>query len=84
MVNLDKVRVPQEYAVPEKYGHVSHDFELSWFLIKAIGVAAIPVSIFYTPENGYLASNLVRFSVAKTDQDLEEAMNRLDLLKNYM
>ena len=81
---MDKIRVPQEYAVPEEYGQVSHDFELSWFLIKAIGVAAIPVSIFYTPENVHLAANLVRFSVAKTDQDLEEAMDRLVLLKNYM
>ena len=83
-MNLDKIHIPQGYAVPEEYGHVSHDFELSWFLIKAIGVAAIPVSIFYTPENGHLASNLVRFSVAKTDQDLEEAMNRLEKLKDYM
>jgi len=84
VVNMGRIRIPAEYDIPTERGIFSHDFHLCWFLVKAIGVAAIPVSIFYRPENSHMAANLVRFSVAKEDNDLNEAMYRLRALKGYM
>jgi kynurenine aminotransferase len=84
VVNMDRIRIPAEYTIPVEHGHFPYDFHLCWFFVKAIGVAAIPVSIFYRPENSHMAANLVRFSVAKENDDLDTAMYRLRALKGYM
>lgn len=84
MVNMDKIRIPPASNPPPEYAHVPHDFKLCYFLIKEVGVSAIPLSTFYTPENARVAANLVRFSVAKTKDDLDEAVRRLRGLKRYI
>jgi kynurenine aminotransferase len=42
LVNLKKVRIPAGYDFPPHVAERPHDFKLSWFLIKEVGVAAIP------------------------------------------
>jgi kynurenine aminotransferase len=57
---------------------------MSWFLIMELGVAAIPPTDFYTPENQHLAEDWLRFAVCKNDDVLDGAKERLRGLKKYM
>lgn len=54
-----------------------NDYDLSVRLIKEIGVASIPVSVFYHKRND---SKLLRFCFAKADEELRDAGNRLSKL----
>lgn len=84
MVNLSKVKLPEGYHFPPHVAERPRDFQLSWFLIKEIGVAAIPPTEFYTEANQKEAENYLRFAVCKNDDVLEAAKERLRNLKNYM
>jgi aspartate/methionine/tyrosine aminotransferase len=53
------------------------DFSLCRWFTREVGVAAIPPSAFYNPQNQHLAANLVRFCFCKTDEMLDEAAKRL-------
>jgi kynurenine aminotransferase len=57
---------------------------LCWFLIKELGVAAIPPTEFYTKENEKEAENYLRFAVCKEDSVLDAAKERLRGLKKFM
>ncbi|WP_338875085.1 methionine aminotransferase [Spirosoma sp. SC4-14] len=61
------------------YADISHepDYELALRLTKEIGVAAIPVSVFYHRKNDY---RVLRFCFAKDDATLIEAADRLSKL----
>ncbi|MHA1278762.1 MAG: aminotransferase class I/II-fold pyridoxal phosphate-dependent enzyme [Candidatus Helarchaeota archaeon] len=52
-----------------------HDIDFCEYLIKEIGVAAIPMSAFYSEADP--VTNLVRFCFAKKSSVLEDAGNRL-------
>lgn len=54
-----------------------NDFALAQRLTKEIGVASIPVSVFYHQKNDY---KILRFCFAKDDQTLEMAGERLSKL----
>lgn len=60
LVNLSKVRMPEGMVFPESLAGRARDFQLCWFLIKELGVAAIPPTEFYTPENEKEAENYLR------------------------
>jgi len=51
-----------------------NDYDLAVRLTKEIGVAAIPVSVFYHQKNDY---KILRFCFAKDDEILEQAGERL-------
>jgi methionine aminotransferase len=53
------------------------DYELAVRLTKEIGVASIPVSVFYHQKNDY---KILRFCFAKDDAMLREAAERLSRL----
>ena len=53
------------------------DFSLCRWFTRAIGVAAIPPSAFYSAQHQFLADHLVRFCFCKTDEMLDEAAKRL-------
>lgn len=53
------------------------DYELAVRLTKEIGVASIPVSVFYHQKNDY---KILRFCFAKDDAILQEAAERLSRL----
>ncbi len=57
------------------------DIKFCEFLIKDIGVAAIPMSEFYSKQ--YKRKNLVRFCFCKKIKNLEMANQRLQKLKEY-
>ncbi|PHH59288.1 hypothetical protein CDD81_3412 [Ophiocordyceps australis] len=84
LVNMSKVRLPEGYPFPAHVAQRSRDFRLAWFLIYEVGVAAIPPTEFYTPQNAHLAEDYIRFAVCKEDHVLDEAKKRLMGLKRYM
>ncbi len=42
LVNMKKVRLPDDYPFPDFVKHERRDYQLSWFLMQEVGVAAIP------------------------------------------
>ncbi len=59
-----------------KYTNISkqHDVEFCEWLVKDVGVAAIPLSVFY---HTHTDNHTIRFCFAKTEQTLIEATERL-------
>lgn len=84
LVNMTKVKLPEDYPFPAHVASRPRDFKLAWFLIQEVGVAAIPPTEFYTEANAHLAENYIRFAVCKEDSVLEEAKSRLRGLKKYI
>ena len=84
LVNFSKVNLPSDYDFPPHVASRPRDFKLSWFLIKELGVAAIPPTEFFTPENAHTVEDYLRFAVCKNDDVLETAQERLRGLKKYM
>lgn len=84
LVNMAKVKLPANYEFPPHVASRPRDFKLSWFLIMEVGVAAIPPTEFYTPENAHLAEDYLRFAFCKNDDVLEIAKERLRSLKKYI
>ncbi|KAK4634330.1 hypothetical protein CLAFUR4_01823 [Fulvia fulva] len=84
LVNLSKVKLPEDYDFPSHVASRPRDFKLSWFLIKELGVAAIPPTEFFTDANAHLAEDWLRFAVCKNDDVLEQAKERLRGLRKYM
>lgn len=62
-----------------RYGHLSKigDKELAERMTKELKVACIPVSAFY---HNHQDDKIIRFCFAKEDQELEEALKRLEKL----
>lgn len=58
---MSKVKLPKDYDFPPHVAERARDFQLSWFLIKEIGVAAIPPTEFYTEANEKEAENYLRY-----------------------
>jgi kynurenine aminotransferase len=84
LVNMAKVKLPEDYDFPPHVAERPRDFRLSWFLIKEVGVAAIPPTEFFTPGNAHIVEDWLRFAVCKEDKVLDEAMERLRGLKKYI
>ncbi|KAF4966642.1 hypothetical protein FSARC_5691 [Fusarium sarcochroum] len=84
LVNMAKVKLPEDYPFPPHVASRPRDFKLAWFLIQEIGVAAIPPTEFYTQKNAHLAEDYIRFAVCKNDEVLEQAKERLRALKKYI
>ncbi|KAH6885768.1 Aspartate/tyrosine/aromatic aminotransferase [Thelonectria olida] len=84
LVNMAKVKVPEDYPFPAHVASRPRDFKLAWFMIQELGVAAIPPTEFYTDTNAHLAEDYIRFAVCKEDHVLEEAKERLRGLKKYI
>ncbi len=84
LANLAKVKLPEGYEFPAHVKDRPRDFQMSWFLIMELGVAAIPPTEFYTDERAHLAEDWMRFAVCKNDDVLETAKERLRGLKKYI
>ncbi|ODA76393.1 hypothetical protein RJ55_08239 [Drechmeria coniospora] len=84
LVNMKKIKVPEDYPFPPHVASRPRDFKLAWFLIQEVGVAAIPPTEFYTDKNAHMAEDYIRFAVCKDDELLEEAKARLRGLKKYI
>jgi kynurenine aminotransferase len=85
MVNFSKVQIPDDYQFPDEVViGKAKDFRVAYWLIKEIGVVAIPPTEFYTPKNAHIAEDFLRFAVCKDDEMLEQAVQRLRALKKYI
>lgn len=84
LVNLAKVKLPEDYPFPPHVASRPRDFKLSWFLIKELGIAAIPPTEFFTEQNAHIVEDWLRFAVCKEDKVLDEAKERLRGLKKYI
>ena len=84
LVNMAKVKLPSDYKFPPHVAERPRDFKLAWFLIMEIGVAAIPPTEFFTPQNAHIVEDYMRFAVCKNDDVLETAKERLRGLQNYI
>jgi methionine aminotransferase len=67
------------YFVLASYAAISDlpEPEFAQWLIRAHGVATIPVSVFYDPRGGARDAKIVRLCFAKRDQTLQAALERL-------
>ena len=84
MVNMAKVKIPENYEFPENVKSRPRDFRMSWFLMQEVGVAAIPPTEFYKQGNEHLGEDWMRFAVCKEDEVLERAKERLRGLRKYI
>ncbi|KAK6345480.1 hypothetical protein TWF718_007396 [Orbilia javanica] len=86
LVNMAKVQIPEDYPFPDFVQSRPRDFKLSWFLIKELGVAAIPPTEFVQAGSlmEKMTENYLRFAVCKDDEVLDAAKERLRGLKQYM
>lgn len=84
LVNMKRVQVPDGYEFPANIMDRPRDFKLCWFLIREIGVAAIPPTEFCTDENAHIAEDYMRFAICKNDDVLEAAKERLRGLRKYI
>ncbi|KAK9476979.1 pyridoxal phosphate-dependent transferase [Lipomyces japonicus] len=85
LVNFKNVQIPDDYPFPDDVvvGR-ARDFKVVYWLIRELGVVAIPPSEFYTPEHAHLADKYLRFAICKTDDYLQQAVERLRLLKPFI
>ena len=84
MANFARVQIPASYNFPPHIACRPRDFQLCWFLINEIGVAAIPPSEFCRDETATTLEDWLRFAICKEDDVLEEAKRRLRSLKTYI
>lgn len=84
LVNMKKVKLPEDYPYPPHVASRPRDFKLTWFLIHEVGVAVVPPTEFYTDQNAHIAEDYIRFAVCKPDDVLETAKERLRGLKQYI
>ncbi|KAG0736395.1 hypothetical protein G6F32_005096 [Rhizopus arrhizus] len=84
LVNTSKIQIPEDYVFPDLLNDRGDDFKMCYWLTKEIGVCAIPPSEFYMKEHCPLASKYARFAFCKTNDVLEQAVDRLKQLKGYI
>ncbi|VEU23052.1 DEKNAAC104045 [Brettanomyces naardenensis] len=84
LVNFKKVKIPEDYVFPPDIQGQKRDFKLAIWLIQEFGVVAIPPSVFYLEDDGYIIEDCLRFAICKTDDVLEEAVTRLRGLKEFI
>lgn len=84
LVNTSKIQMPKDYAFPEILKDRGDDFKMCYWLTKEIGVCAIPPSEFYMEEHRPLASKYARFAFCKTNDVLEQAVERLRKLRAHI
>jgi N-succinyldiaminopimelate aminotransferase len=61
--------------------HIQNDVDFAKWLIAEVGVACIPPSAFYRPEDKHLAHHMARFAICKKDETLKAAAERLQKLR---
>lgn len=87
LVNLSKLKIPEDYSYPQAIlDRGTLDFKLAYWLIKEIGVVAIPPTEFLSKDNriGNGLENCLRFAVCKDDSVLLDAVERLKKLSDYL
>ena len=78
LADISKINFPWEEKKESK------DYAFCRWLPHSIGIAAIPLTPFYSNENSKIASNYARFCFAKNDETMLEAKRRIVKLKQFL
>jgi aspartate/methionine/tyrosine aminotransferase len=78
LADISKIDFPWDQSKETK------DYAFCRWLPHSVGIAAIPLSPFYSKQNEKLASNYARFCFAKKDETLQEAEKRFVKLKQFI
>lgn len=84
LLDISKLRIPEEYPFPDMLQGRGRDFRACWFMAYEIGVSAIPVSEFYCDEHCGIGERFVRFAFCKDLETLRSAGERIQKLKSYL
>lgn len=83
LVNFANVKMP-ELEWPALIKDKPRDFKLAYWLIQEFGVVTIPPTEFYLDKDSQDMQDCLRFAVCKDDAILENAVERLKKLKNFL
>ncbi|KAF8351323.1 1-aminocyclopropane-1-carboxylate synthase 1 [Amanita rubescens] len=84
LLDVSRVKLPENYPFPPSVLDRGRDFRVSWFMATEIGVSTIPVSEFYCEEHANIGEAYARFSFCKDLDTLRRAAERLQGLKQYI
>lgn len=84
LLDISKVKLPDDYPFPEFVLGRGRDFRVCWFIANEIKVSSIPVSEFYCEEHANIGEAYARFSFCKDVDTLKKASERLQKLKDYL
>ncbi|AAS52515.1 AEL170Cp [Eremothecium gossypii ATCC 10895] len=84
LVDFSRLPLPADYHFPEELADKGRDFRVAYWLINELGLVAIPCSSFFIPDHREASENMLRFAICKDDTYLDEAIERLMVLKNYL
>lgn len=81
VVDISNVKIPESELATHQKDH-RHDFNVCRYLTSVVGVAALPMSAFYSEENAHIGQKYARFAFCKTEAVLEAARLKLLNVKN--
>lgn len=84
LVDISRVKIPDDYPFPPSIKNRARDFKASWFIAVEVGVSSIPVSDFYCEEHCHIGENYARFAFCKDVDTLRQAGERLQRLARYL
>ncbi|GAW00425.1 PLP-dependent transferase [Lentinula edodes] len=84
LLDISRVKFPDDYAFPQSVLGRGRDFKACWFIALEVGVSSIPVSEFYCIEHANIGEVYARFSFCKDVDTLRHASERLQNLKQYI
>lgn len=84
LLDISKVKVPEDYPYPDSLKGRGKDFRAAWFIAQEVGVSTIPVSEFYCEGHQGIGERFIRFAFCKDYDLLRRAAERLEKLKEYL
>jgi len=84
LVDISKVKIPEDYNYPSMLDGRGKDFKAAWFIAQEIGVSSIPVSEFYSDEHRGIGEAYIRFAFCKDEETLRRAGERLGGIAKYL
>ncbi|KAF9075967.1 pyridoxal phosphate-dependent transferase [Rhodocollybia butyracea] len=84
LLDISKVKFPEDYPFPESVLGRGRDFKACWFIAIEVGVSSIPVSEFYCIEHANIGEVYGRFAFCKDVDTLKRAAERFKKLKQYI
>lgn len=83
VVDITGVKVPETENLTHEIDH-RHDYNVCRYLTSVIGVAALPMSAFYSDENKHIGEKYARFAFCKTEEVLDAARLKLKAVKQLV
>jgi len=74
VADVSDIEVPDSEAFVKES---RHDYNVCRYLTTVVGVAALPMSAFYSDENKHIGQKFARFTFCKTEPVLEAAREKL-------